>query len=368
MTAADGPSPVDERRLDLLLRRISLMVENGPLPSAQVAVAQHGTLVVSECFGDTTPSMRYVLQSAGRPVLASLIWRLLGDGLLSVDQRVSDVIPEFGTNGKDVVTVEQVLLHTAGFPFAPLGYPKMLNRDQRLEAFARWRLDYAPGTQLQFHLTSAAWILAELIERRTGETAGQFLQSQISDPLDLTLQLGVSEEEQLETVAPMLATDRTSADQQIDPWGPWFLSRPEILAAGEPSHSMVGTAADLALFYQAVAHSGRWDASTVQDATRIRLTAVPAGEQLYGGSSRPVNMGLFVTVSGTTGGNWMPSVGSPATWGHGGAAYQLAFYDPEADLSFACLTNGYPLSGYDYSRAGVGYITNMANLANDVVT
>ena len=30
------------------------------------------------------------------------------------------MIPEFGSNGKDVITVEQVLLHTAGFPMAPM--------------------------------------------------------------------------------------------------------------------------------------------------------------------------------------------------------------------------------------------------------
>ena len=34
--------------------------------------------------------------------------------------RSSTYIPEFGTNGKDVVTVEQVMLHTSGFPHAPL--------------------------------------------------------------------------------------------------------------------------------------------------------------------------------------------------------------------------------------------------------
>ena len=64
----------------------------------------------------------------------------------ALDERVADVIGEFGTNGKDVVTLEQVLTHTAGFPFAPLGYPKMLDRQTRLEAFGRWRLDFEPGS------------------------------------------------------------------------------------------------------------------------------------------------------------------------------------------------------------------------------
>ena len=89
-------------------------------------------------------------------------------------------IPEFATNGKDVVTVEQVLTHTAGFPFAPLGYPKMLDRSQRLEAFARWRLDWEPGSRLQFHLTGAAWVIAELVERRTGLPFADYLRTRSS--------------------------------------------------------------------------------------------------------------------------------------------------------------------------------------------
>ena len=90
----------------------------------------------------------------GRTVVAGVVWKLLGEGVLDLDERVGDVIPEFATNGKEVVTVEQVLTHTAGFPFAPLGYPKMLDRADRLEALAKWRLDWEPGSRLQFHLTS----------------------------------------------------------------------------------------------------------------------------------------------------------------------------------------------------------------------
>jgi len=41
--------------------------------------------------------------------------------------------------------------------------------------------------------------------------------------------------------------------------------------------------------------------------------------------------------------------------------------DLEAGTSFAFLTNGYPLAGYDYSTAGRNRITNIGNLGNDLV-
>jgi CubicO group peptidase (beta-lactamase class C family) len=63
----------------------------------------------------------------------------------------------------------------------------------------------------------------------------------------------------------------------------------------------------------------------------------------------------------------MPSTGSDATFGSGGAPCQMGFMDPEAGTSFAFLTNGYPVSGYDYSRRGTNRIANLAGLGNDLV-
>jgi CubicO group peptidase (beta-lactamase class C family) len=147
---------VDPYRLDILLQRVRLEVEHGPLSSVQVAVARHGKLAAFETIGDSRPDLRYILQSVGRGLVAGIVWKLIGEGLLDTSERVGDIIGEFATNGKEIVTVHQVLTHTAGFPFAPLGYPKMTTRAQRLEAFGRWKLSYEPGTQFQYHLTSAA--------------------------------------------------------------------------------------------------------------------------------------------------------------------------------------------------------------------
>lgn len=358
---------IDPRRLEIFLNRVRLEVEGGPLPSAQVAVAKDGRLVAFETFGDATPESRYILQSVGRSVVAGAVWKLMGDGGIKLDERVGDIIPEFAENGKENVTVEQVLTHTAGFPFAPLGYPKMLEHSKRMEAFAKWKLDWEPGSRLQFHLTSAAWVIAEIIERRTGLTFGEYVRLEIAEPLGLTFMLPVPEDQFDKILAVPTAIDRTSADQEPDPWGPWYLANPQVLAGGEPSHSMVGTAADMALYFQALLHSDVWKNGIVEKATQIYRSEPPFGEKLYGGSPEILNMALFVTVSGEYGGQWTPRTGSPRTFGNGGAPCQLSFCDPEAGTSFAFLTNGYPMSGYDYSRLGENRIKNIGNLGNDLV-
>jgi CubicO group peptidase (beta-lactamase class C family) len=356
---------VDPERLALLVERVRLDVDRGPLPSAQIAVAREGKLLCDATFGDSRPDTRYILQSVGRVVVASVLWKLIDDGLVTPGDRVADHVPSFGTNGKAAITVEQMASHTAGLPFAPLGYPKMLDRELRQAAFSRWEPSYEPGTRLQWHLTSTAWIIAELTEVLTGLSFAEFLRRRISEPLGLTLDVGLSPEAQAGTVARMVLLD-SDAGEEIDPWGAWYIDDPQVLAGGEPSHSIVGTAADVALHAQALLHSGIWSPEVIEEGTRPRVTMAPYGEQIYGGSADTVNVGLFVNVRGESGA-MVPATGSARTFGHLGSPCSLGFCDPESGLSFAFLTNGYPAKGYDYSPSARRRVQVIGDLAFDVL-
>jgi CubicO group peptidase (beta-lactamase class C family) len=358
-------APPDQRRLDVLLDRCRLEVDNGTLPSVQVAVNVHGEEYAFETFGEAKPSTRYVLQSAGRSIVAGVLWKLISDRLLDISRPVASYIPEFATNGKDLVTVEQVVTHVGGFPLAPLGYPQMLDRAERLKAFSKWRLTYRPGTELQFHLTSAAWIIAELCDRLTGCAIADYLRVTLTEPLGLdSIEIGPSVDRQHD-VAPFVRINGDDSDD-VYPWGPWYLARPEILAAGEPSHSTVSTAADLAAWYQALMSSPLWRRDVVEDALRVRVTLPITGER-GGTASVPGNVALFVLVAGDDGlsHGFLPTATGPRTFGHGGAPCQIGFADPDTGLSFAFLTNGYPSTGYEQARIGLNRLINIANLAAD---
>lgn len=355
----------DRRRIDLVLERCRLEVENGSLPSAQVVVNVGGVEYASETFGSATGSTRYVLQSTGRTVVAGLLWKLISDGLIDIGNPVAAYIPEFASNGKESVTVEQVATHVGGFPLAPLKFPEMLDRAERLTAFSKWRLTSEPGTTLQFHLTSAAWVIAELCERVTGCPIAEYLRSTLTGPLGLdSIEIGPSLERQSDVAPFVLVGD--PGDGALNPWGPWYLGRPEILAAGEPSHSMVSTASDLASWYQSLMSSPLWSRDVVADALRVRVTLPITGER-GGTPSVPGNVALFVVVAGDDGLSraFLPTATGPRTFGHGGAPCQIAFADPDTGLSFAFLTNGYPATGYEQTRQGLNRIINIGNLAAD---
>ena len=120
----------DEAALTALIARAQREIDEGRLPSCQLAFARDGEVVVSVTLGDATPDSRYVIFSATKPVVASAVWMLMGEGAIDVTRRVAEVVPEFGANGKDEITIEQVMLHTSGFP-APFGPLKWDDRDRR---------------------------------------------------------------------------------------------------------------------------------------------------------------------------------------------------------------------------------------------
>jgi CubicO group peptidase (beta-lactamase class C family) len=345
-------------RLAVLLDRVREDVEHGPLPSAQIAVARNGQVVAFETYGSATPQTRYITQSAGRPLLAACVWKLMSDDLLDIDQTVASVIPEFAANGKEAVTYRQVLTHTGGFPMAPIRLAAMTNRARRLEAMANWQLAYPPGTSLQYHLTSAAWVIADTVEAITGMPLKAYLRSAISDPLGLDIELGVPPERQAGTIAPIVAIGDIPDDWKPDPWGPWFFQDPAALAAGEPSHTICSTALDTVLLFQAMYHTDLFDDAVIALATSKVVEMPMSGN--YGGTGQMAAKGLFVNIDG-------PATASPSTWGHGGAPSSLTWHDPEVDLSVAFYNNGYPATGYDVGRSGRNRSLVVSTLAGDII-
>jgi CubicO group peptidase (beta-lactamase class C family) len=176
---------LDKAAVDKLLQRAQRDVDEGLLPSCQVALGLDGKVVLHEAFGDATVDSRYTIYSATKPFVASVIWQLLGTGELTPETRVADLLPSFGTNGKDVITLDHVLLHTSGFPHAPLGPPLWDTHEGRAEAFGRWRLNWDVGTAFEYHPTSAHWVLAELIHAVTGQDHTDAVRSRIVEPLGL---------------------------------------------------------------------------------------------------------------------------------------------------------------------------------------
>ena len=367
---------VDPAKLAELRARAHREIDAGLLPSCQLAVARHGRLVLFETLGDARPASRYVIFSMTKGVIAGAIWLLVSEGRLRWDDRVVDTIPEFGTNGKDVVTLEQLLTHTSGFPTAPLNPLKGVTSAGRCERFAQWRLNWEPGTRFEYHPTSAHWVLAELIERVSGTDYREFVQQRIMQPLGLTtFQLGTPPDQQGDVNDLVSVGEPPTPDEleaaigiridladlvgEVTTQALLELNRPESRAVGLPGGGGISTAADIALYYQGVLHNRDklWDQAVI-DAGTEPIVDLP--DPIRG---MPAHRSRGLMVAGDPPDAQMRGFGyglSPRTYGHDGAGGQIAWVDPDSGLSFCYLTNGLDANVLREARRTLGLSSRAA--------
>src|SRR5262249_29695639 len=90
---------------------------------------------------------------------------------LDVSRAASAYVPELAANDLGAVTVEQVMLHTAGFPNAPMPALDGGDPERRRARFAQWRSEWEPRPRLEDHAGSAHWVLVGLRPPRLGRAA-----------------------------------------------------------------------------------------------------------------------------------------------------------------------------------------------------
>jgi CubicO group peptidase (beta-lactamase class C family) len=296
---------------------------DGGLAACQVAVARSGEVVWTASFGAADDDTRFGVASATKPIVASAVWLLIGDGALDVSRRVADYVPEFAANGKDRVTVEEVLLMTCGFPNARMDPADGADPARRVSRLAEWELEYEPGTQYVYHGASAHWVLAELIERLGGTDFRDFVEQRVTRPLGLPRVLGIPRAEQTNIAAFSLPS---LEGMNVD--------RAAMIEAGVPGGGGVMTAATLARFYQGLLHNpgGIWKPDVLADATGTIRCTLP--DPLMG---LPANRTLGVVIGNGFGTTWGKS---PTAYGWPGAGGQVGFAEPATGVSFAFLQSG----------------------------
>jgi CubicO group peptidase (beta-lactamase class C family) len=377
---------IDSGKLEALFERAEREVREGLLPSAQIALARNGRIAGMRTFGSVTHDGRpaeatnetlYGVFSSTKALTSAAAWLVIQDGKLSTDEIVAEIVPEFGTNGKDVIHVEQLFTHTSGFPHAPFRPEEFLDRERRLERFAEWRLNWEPGSRYEYHPSSSMYVIAEIIERRSGTAYGEFIRTRIAEPLGLDdLWVGLPRElhgrladivhvgEELTDadyrelgVPPPPATEVT--EEAIA-----HFNRPEAREAGIPGGGGTMTAGELALFYQALVNEGRsldgqqiWKPETLRSALRVRTGEL---RDLHLGYL--VNRALGVVIAGDEDRNarGFGHTNSAGSFGHSGAGGQIGWADPATGISLGYCTNAHDRNPVRWARRTIGISSRAA--------
>jgi D-alanyl-D-alanine carboxypeptidase len=190
--------PALRERIDRIARQV---LEQTGVPSASVAVVQHGKLVYTHAYGSArlatdktpaipaTPEMRYSIGSISKQFTATAILLLQEEGKLSLDDPIGKYLP--GLTRGDEVTIRQILSHTSGYQdYWPEDYvmTTMLppeTAQQIIDTWGKKPLDFEPGTQWQYSNTNFV-IAGAIVEKVTGAPYFDFLTHRIFRPLGMT--------------------------------------------------------------------------------------------------------------------------------------------------------------------------------------
>src|SRR6266567_1742233 len=125
-TASPSAVGVSSERLARIDRVVQSSIDKKELPGAVVLVGRHGRVVWRKSYGaravepqrePMTVDTIFDLASLTKIVAtATSMMILIERGEVSLADPVALYIPEFGKNGKERITVEQLMTHRAGLP------------------------------------------------------------------------------------------------------------------------------------------------------------------------------------------------------------------------------------------------------------
>jgi CubicO group peptidase (beta-lactamase class C family) len=334
-------------RIERLVALVERHVAEGRHPGAQLAIARHGRLLLDLTVGAARlgpppvpagPDTLWLLYSNTKVVVAVALWKLVEDGELGWDDRVSDHVPEFARHGKRDVTIRQVITHQGGFPNAVMPREGWLDPVAMRRAACEFTLEWTPGSRVHYHPLAAHWVLAVLIEAITGRGFREHLREAVIVPLGLGRELHVGLPETEDARAADMHEPAAGGGLQVvkDTAGATWRR------GGAPGGGAYGTARAMAALYQMLLAGGELAGRRILSPRAIAHGLVDqTGERVDEAMGLPLHRALGPHLRGrgpvTRG---LGTLAAPDVFGHGGVGSSYCWADPGSGVSFAYVTNG----------------------------
>src|SRR6266481_2465533 len=340
-------------RLARMDQIILASIEKKELPGAVVLVARHGRVAWRKAYGSRAVEPRreamtldtiFDLASLTKIVAtATSIMILVEQGKVRLSDPVVEFIPEMKGGGRDAITLEQLLTHTAGFaPDFDLR-ERWTGYDEAIKRLYREPLRNQPG--VRFVYSDINYIaLGEVVHRVSGQTLDEFARRNIFVPLGMRdtgfnpaagLLPRIAPTERRRGQMNYLGDSGENAGVQGEQWLRGQVHDPtSFRMSGVAGHAgLFSTADDLAIFCQMILKGGTYNGvrilSPMGVATMTRPRVVAEN-----GSARGLGWDMATSYS-TNKGDLFP-LGS---FGHTGFTGTSMWIDPASDSFVIFLSN-----------------------------
>ncbi|MEB3065287.1 lipase LipE [[Mycobacterium] zoologicum] len=371
--------PFDSAAVERIWQAVRHWYSAGMHPAIQLCLRHNGRVILNRAIGHAwgnapsdpadaeqvpvTTDTPFCAYSAAKAISSTVVHRLAEQGHFSLDDRVTDYLPDYGRNGKARTTIRQVITHSAGVPFATGPRPdvqRVDDSDYTREQLANLRAIYPPGWAHMYHALTWGPLVREIVSAATGRNTRDILATEILAPLGFRwTNFGVAEQD-VPLVAPSHATGRPlpgpiaavfrkaigGTMHQIIP----FTNTPLYLTSVIPSSNTVSTAFEMSRFAEI------WRRGGELDGVRVVSPETMAAATAQCRRLRPdVATGLVPLRWGTgfmLGSNRFGPFGrgAPAAFGHLGLVNVAIWADPARGLSAGLISSGKPGSDPEAKR------------------
>ena len=362
---------LEPKAVDKMWRAARDLYRSGVHPALQLCVRRHGEVVIDRAIGHArgngpaddretekvlvTPDTPFCVFSASKAITAMVVHKLHERGVLNIDDRVAEYIPEYAVHGKEETTIAHVLAHRAGIPTLPrkaLDVEHLSDREYIIGLLAESKPFVKPGTLLAYHAVSGGFILGEIVHRVVGRDIRAVLASEFLEPLGFRwMNYGVAEDDLGEvglnyvTGPPLLPplsnlVSRVLGnpiDVVVD-----LSNDPRFLTAVVPAANIVTSANELSRFFEIFRAGGELDGVRVMEPETIEQAVTEQSRleiDLSLGFPTRFSLGLML------GAKVLSPYGrdTDQAFGHLGLINIMGWADPERGLSAALVTSGKPM-------------------------
>jgi CubicO group peptidase (beta-lactamase class C family) len=311
--------------VDRVLRRF---VDQGTIVGGVLAVTNRGGDSVVRPFGSagtveqpepTRSDHRFLLTSVTKHFVTAQVLQLVEAGEVDLETPMAMYLPEFGTNGKERVTIRQLMTHTSGMDLTSNSTEVTganLTAREHIRNALEAQLAWQPDTWFEYNSPSY-WVLAEMITQLTGLHYTDHLMQRITGPLQ------------------MHDTKYETGAEPPERYVPSHGYRSELSESNRmlayPSGGLVSSAGDLLRFGRCLLNGGALDGVRVLGPRAVQLLRRPyVKDVLYRG--RKTSWGLGWQLGGP---GDLRSERTLFQWGASGTAMWV---DHDAGLSVVLLT------------------------------
>jgi CubicO group peptidase (beta-lactamase class C family) len=304
----------------------------------------------------------YRIYSMTKPITGVAMMMLWEEGKFDLDDPITKFVPEFEglkvLGGVDEAgapilvdperapTMRELMSHTSGFGYGLAGADPVNTAFRDLEVLQspdlQTFIDRTASIPLLFQ-PGDAWyysvgmdIQGHIIEKLSGQTFGEFLQTRMFEPLGMTDTGFYVPEEDYDRFSEVYGFDPETGALVPVPY-PSVAFRKDTVGFESGGGGLVSTMDDYARFSQMLVNRGELDGVRIikpETLDVITTDALPDGASIYLGADPLDGLGMGLTFGTVTDAEAVPTQTPTGTYFWGGAASTWFWIDPVNELHF----------------------------------